>query len=90
VSHANAALTPVQRARIGRMVVDEGWSIAEAARYFRVSWPTAAKWSQRYLEMGRPGMGDRSSRPYRSPNKTPQPVVRKIVHKRIRVCPSIG
>ncbi|WNM27599.1 IS481 family transposase [Demequina capsici] len=84
MSHANAALTPVQRARIGRMVVDDGWSIAEAARYFRVSWPTAAKWVQRYLEMGRVGMDDRSSRPHRSPNKTAQPLVRKIVHKRIK------
>ncbi|WP_062518587.1 IS481 family transposase [Demequina gelatinilytica] len=84
MSHANAALTPVQRARIGRMVVDEGWTIAEAARFFRVSWPTAAKWAQRYLEMGRSGMSDRSSRPHRSPHRTPQPLVRKIVHKRIK------
>ncbi|SEI99029.1 IS481 family transposase [Demequina mangrovi] len=84
MSHANAALTPVQRARIGRLVVDDGWSIAEAARFFRVSWPTAAKWSQRYLERGRSGMDDRSSRPHRSPNRTPQPLVRKIVHKRIK------
>ena len=84
MSHANAALTPVQRARIGRLVVDDGWTIAEAARFFRVSWPTAAKWARRYLEMGRAGMDDRSSRPHHSPNKTPQPLVRKIVHKRIK------
>ncbi len=84
MSHANAALTPVQRARIGRMVIDEGWTIAEAARYFRVSWPTAAKWARRYLEMGREGMNDRSSRPHSSPNRTAQPLVRKIVHKRIK------
>lgn len=84
MSHANAALTPVQRARIGRKVVDDGWSIAEAARYFRVSWPTAAKWAQRYEEMGRDGMADRSSRPHRSPNRTRQPLVRKIVHLRTK------
>jgi len=84
VSHANAALTPVQRGRIGRLVVEDGWTVAEAARFFRVSYPTAAKWARRYAEMGRAGMLDRSSRPYRSPTKTPQPLVRKIVHKRIK------
>ncbi|MDQ1723794.1 MAG: leucine-zipper of insertion element, partial [Frankiaceae bacterium] len=25
MSHANAALTPVQRLRIGKLVVDDGW-----------------------------------------------------------------
>ena len=84
MSHANAALTPVQRARIGRKVVDDGWSIAEAARYFRVSWPTAAKWAQRYEEMGCDGMNDRSSRPHKSPNRTRRPLVRKIVHLRTK------
>jgi len=66
------------------MVVEEGWSVAQAAHFFRVSWPTAAKWARRYLEMGRSGMEDRSSRPRRSPTKTPQPQVRKIVHARIK------
>jgi Integrase core domain/leucine-zipper of insertion element IS481 len=84
VSHANAALTPVQRARIGRLVVEEGWSVAEASGFFRVSWPTAAKWARRYLEMGRGGMEDRSSRPLRMPTRTPQPLVRKIVHARLK------
>lgn len=84
MSHANAALTPVHRARIGRLVVEEGWSVAEAARFFRVSYPTAAKWARRYAEMGRAGMEDRSSRPHRSPTKTAQPLVRKIVHVRIK------
>ncbi len=84
MSHANAALTPRQRARIGRLIVEEGWSVASAARFFRVSYPTAAKWAHRYAEMGRAGMEDRSSRPHRSPNKTPRPLVRKIVHKRLK------
>ncbi|WNM24882.1 IS481 family transposase [Demequina capsici] len=84
MSHANAALTPRQRARIGRLVIEEGWTVASAARFFRVSYPTAAKWAHRYAEMGRAGMDDRSSRPHRSPNKTAQPLVRKIVHKRLK------
>jgi transposase InsO family protein len=82
VSHANAALTPVQRLRLARKVVDEGWTVAAAADYFRVSWRTADRWSKRYLEMGAAGMQDRSSRPHSSPNRTVQPQVRKVVHLR--------
>ena len=82
MSHANAALTPRARLRLARLVVDEGWSVASAARFFRVSWPTAARWADRYAAMGEAGMADRSSRPCTSPNRTPEPVKRKIVHLR--------
>jgi transposase InsO family protein len=82
VSHANAALTPRARERLGRLVVEDGWPIARAAERFQVAWPTAKRWADRYREFGRDGMQDRSSRPHLSPNKTPQPVVRKIVHVR--------
>jgi len=82
VSHANAALTPRQRLRLARKVVDEGWTVAAAADYFRVSWRTAKRWAVRYLELGAAGMADRSSRPHSSPNKTPQQLVRKVVHLR--------
>jgi transposase InsO family protein len=84
VSHANAALTPRQRLRLARQVVDEGWSVSAAADYFRVSYPTAAKWARRYLELGPEGMSDRSSRPHSHPNKTPRDVVKRIVHLRIK------
>jgi hypothetical protein len=84
VSHANAALTPRQRLRLAQQVVDEGWSVSAAAAYFRVSYPTAAKWSRRYLELGVEGMKDRSSRPHSHPNRTPRHVVRRIVHLRIK------
>lgn len=80
MSHANAALTPRQRLRLARQVVEEGWSISAAADYFRVSYPTAAKWAKRYVELGAEGMADRSSRPHSHPNRTPQLVVKKIVH----------
>jgi transposase InsO family protein len=82
MSHANAALTPVQRLRLGRLIVDDGWPIAQAAAFFHVSWPTAKRWADRYEAMGMAGMDDRSSRPHRSPNRTPQHLVRKIVHLR--------
>ena len=84
MSHANAALTPRQRLRLARQVVDAGWSVSAAADYFRVSYPTAAKWARRYVELGADGMADRSSRPHSQPNKTPQAMVKKIVHLRIK------
>jgi len=86
-------LTPVQRLRIGRLVVDDGWPIVRAADFFHVSWPTAKRWADRYRAqvaasddavVRQDAMTDRSSRPRRMPTKTPQRLVRKIVHVRCR------
>ena len=82
MTHANAALTPRHRLRIARLIIDEGWSVSEAAKYFHVSWPTANRWATRYEAMGAAGVEDRSSRPHVSPNKTSQKLVRKIGHLR--------
>jgi transposase InsO family protein len=82
VSHANAALTPRARLRLAQLVVDHGWPIARAAERYDVSWPTAKRWADRYRSTGPAGMCDRSSRPQRIVNRTPAPVVRKIVHLR--------
>jgi transposase InsO family protein len=82
VSHANAALTPRARLRLARLVVDHHWPIARAAERYDVSWPTAKRWADRYRQLGPDGMGDRSSRPHHCPHRTPQPVVRTIVHLR--------
>jgi transposase InsO family protein len=82
VVHANAVLTPRGRLLLARRVVEEGWPIALAAEHFHVSWPTAKRWASRYAAMGEAGMTDRSSRPHRSPHRTGQVVVRKIVHLR--------
>ncbi|MBW3648709.1 MAG: helix-turn-helix domain-containing protein [Actinobacteria bacterium] len=79
---ANAALTPKARLKIGQLIVDHGWPIARAAERFQVSWPTAKRWADRYRQFGTEGMQDRSSRPRRQPSRTPQPLVRKIVHLR--------
>jgi leucine-zipper of insertion element IS481/Integrase core domain len=84
VVHANAVLTPRGRLLLARRVVDEGWPIVRAAEHFHVSWPTAKRWASRYAAMGPQGMTDRSSRPHHSPNRTPAPIVRKIVHLRWR------
>ena len=82
MSHANAALTPRARLRLAQLVVDHGWPIARAAERYDVSWPTAKRWADRYRSVGPAEMSDRSSRPHRIVNRTPAPVVRKIVHLR--------
>jgi transposase InsO family protein len=84
VSHANAALTPRARLRLAQLVVERGWTYSTAAKMFMVAPRTARKWTDRYLAEGATGMADRSSRPRRSPTKTPTHVVRQIVRLRWR------
>jgi len=52
-----------------------------------VSWPTAKRWADRYAAMGAEAMADRSSRPHRIANKTPQHKVRQVVHWKKRLSP---
>ena len=52
MSHADAALTPRHRLRLGRAVGEQGWTISYAAAVFNVSWPTAKKWANRYRTGG--------------------------------------
>ena len=80
--HANAALTPRQRLRLARLIVDDGWTPARAAEFFHVDWRTADKWAKRFRAEGPLGMNDRSSARHPQHAKTPAPVVRKIVHLR--------
>lgn len=84
MSHANAALTPRARLRLARLIVEQGWTHSAAAKMFMVSPRTAGKWAQRYRLEGAVGMADRSSRPWRSPSKTPPQTVRLIVRLRWR------
>ena len=81
-THSNAALTPRARLRLARLIVDQRWPVPRAAERYDVSWKTARKWADRYRAEGPAGMVDRSSRPHHQPNRTPAPVVRKIVHLR--------
>ena len=84
MSHANATLTPITRARLARLVVEGGWTYAAAAKMFMVAPRTARKWAERYRAEGTAGMVDRSSRPRRCPNRTSSAVVRSIVALRWR------
>ncbi|WP_434448954.1 IS481 family transposase [Lentzea sp. E54] len=84
MSHPNATLTPRTRLRLARLIVEQDWRPAEAAKMFMVAERTARKWAARYRDEGGAGMLDRSSRPRHSPNRTPEPLVRQIVLLRWR------
>jgi transposase InsO family protein len=83
VSHRNAPLSELGRLRLARCVVEEGWPVRRAAERFQVSPTTAARWAGRYRQLGAVGMVDRSSRPHRSPRRTPTRVERRIIKVRV-------
>jgi transposase InsO family protein len=69
-THKNARLTPKGREAMVRVVVDDGMSIAAAARQFNTTPKTVRKWVDRFRALGVDGLRDRSSRPLSSPSKT--------------------
>jgi transposase InsO family protein len=83
MSHANAQLTPAGRLRLAQLVVDRGWPLRRAAERWNCSVTTAKRWADRYRALGRDGMVDRSSRPARSPRRTPSRVERRVVGLRV-------
>jgi transposase InsO family protein len=83
LTHSNATLTPTGRLKLARVVVVKGWTLARAAERFSVSITTAKRWADRYRQLGAAGMGDRSSRPHRSPHQLPRRVERRIVGLRV-------
>lgn len=83
MSHANATLTPAGRLRLARCIVDDGWSLRQAAGRFSVSVPTAKRWADRYRLHGQVGMADRSSRPAVSPQRTCRRTERRILGLRV-------
>ena len=79
VTHANADLTPKARGKLACLVIEQGWTLRRAAERFQCSPATAKKWVERYRALGEDGMADASSRPRRSPNRTPVRTERRIV-----------
>jgi len=69
--HANAALSLNGRRQLARRVVDQGWTMVEAAGAAEVSLRCARKWAGRYRLEGEQGLFDRSSAPSRIPHRTP-------------------
>lgn len=95
--HANARLTPLTRIELVEMI-ESGVPVAEVARRFRVSRPTAYRWRNR----ARCGTGtqwwqDRSSCPLRSPGRIDPALEQRIVELRrqfgispTRISPLVG
>lgn len=77
MSHANAPFTAEGRARLARLIVDQGWSVRRAAERFQCSPATASRWAGRY-RAGLP-MTDRSSRPHRQPSRSSRRLERRVV-----------
>jgi transposase len=77
VSHPKAVLTPIGRLTLVERIA-HGRPAAHVAGEMGVSRATAYKWWHRYVDEGEAGLVDRSSRPMRSPRRTPVRVERQI------------
>jgi transposase InsO family protein len=82
--HPNAPLTPEGRRRMVACVVEQGWTIEATAERFQVDAKTVRKWRDRFVAEGESGLLDRSSRPRRSPNRTPRSCRRRVIRLRRR------
>ncbi len=76
--HANAALSLNKRRLLARRVVEQGWTLTQAAAAAEVSVRCARKWVRRYRSDGELGLIDRSSAPGRVANRTPEDRVQTI------------
>jgi transposase InsO family protein/transposase-like protein len=68
--HANAAVSLIKRRQMVGRVIDEGWSIAAAARAAETSSKTCGKWVARYRADRECGLLDRSSAARSVANRT--------------------
>jgi transposase InsO family protein len=76
--HANAALSLNKRRLLARRVVEQCWTLTQAAAAAEVSVRCARKWVGRYRVEGELGLLDRSSAPERVANRTPEDRVQAI------------
>lgn len=92
--HRNAALTPKARLKLARLVVDDDWHERRAAERFQVSHTTARRWAARLKQLraagisesdlDHDGLQDAPSRPRRSPRRTSNRQVKKVLRLRRR------
>jgi transposase InsO family protein len=76
--HANAALSLNKRRLLAQRVVEERWTVTEAAAAAEVSVRCARKWVGRYRIEGDLGLLDRTSAPARVANRTAEDRVQAI------------
>ena len=67
MTHPRAKLTVHGRQLLVQRVLEEGWTVPMAAEAQGCSAATGYKWIRRFAAEGLEGLGDRSSRPHRSP-----------------------
>ena len=84
MAHRNARLTVHGRALLVDRVLRQGRPRAHVAAEMGISRQCASRWIDRYLAEGEPGLGDRSSRPHRTPSRTPTSVEARVVAARRR------
>src|SRR3954464_10759367 len=80
--HATAPLGPKGRETMVLRVVEQGWSVTEAAAAAGVSDRACRKWVDRFRAEGEAGLLDRSSAPHSVPHRTPDELVEVIVRLR--------
>ena len=81
MSHRNARLTPAGR----KMMIERiaaGTPQAHVATQMGLSRATVHKWWRRWLAEGDAGLADRSSRPRRSPTRTPAKIEERVCRMR--------
>src|SRR4051794_1267409 len=76
--HRNAALSLKKRELLCQRVVEEKWSLTEAAAAAEVSERTAGKWVRRFRAAGELGLLDRSSAPKSVHNRTAEERIQAI------------
>lgn len=77
--HKNARLTPLGRAELVRRVLEEGQPRSAVAAAFGICARTVRKWVERFQAEGPAGLEDRSSRPHRLREPTPEATCDQIV-----------
>jgi transposase InsO family protein len=87
--HARARLTPKGRLFVVRRVLEQGWSVTEAAEAAGVTERTVWRWLARYRAEGETGLCDRSSAPASIPHRTPPERVEVVLAlRRLRMTSS--
>ena len=79
MAHGNARLTVHGRRLIVQRVRFEGMAVAHVAKAMGISRQCAHRWLARWDTEGEAGLRDRSSRPHRSPTRTPVEVEERVV-----------
>jgi len=69
--HSGARTCPASRALLVERVREHGWTVTRTAEAAGISRRTAHKWLTRHQSEDPTSLRDRSSRPRRSPNRTP-------------------